>query len=131
MKLSYPILQRIKFWFHNHTRSTTSGTGQRALLNLKGKCKLVQPWQAYQNLYYEDKLKPLVEDAWQAYLTSVPEGSKPEKSRFAAKNELIQDLYAKETDDVKEEVEKHRQKMKLGEVDLDKEGRSRNEAFQK
>jgi len=57
---------------------------------LKGKRKLVAPWQAYQNLFYESKLKPLVEKAWEECLSGCPEGSKPEKSRFAVKNELIQ-----------------------------------------
>jgi hypothetical protein len=116
-------LQRIMFWFHNHTRSTTSGTGKRAVLDLKGKRKLAAPWQAYQSLYYEKKLKALVESAWQEYLSSVPEGSTPKKTRFVVKNELIQRLYAQESDEVKEEVEEYRQKMRLGNVDREKEGR--------
>jgi hypothetical protein len=117
----------MKSWFHNHTRATTSGTGTRGILDLKGKRRLAAPWQAYQNLFYESKLKALVETAWEEYLSTRPEGSKPEKSQFTVKNELIQNLYAEESEEVKEEVERHRQKMREKKSDSGKP----NEEFQR
>lgn len=100
------------FWFHNHTRGSSSGTGKRGLLNLQKKAKLLQPWQAYQNLYYSSKLKPLVDKAWEDYKAKFPVGVKPEKSRFVFGNEKVQSLYAVECQEVRELVEAHRQKLK-------------------
>ncbi|KAI0245296.1 hypothetical protein BJV78DRAFT_1092302, partial [Lactifluus subvellereus] len=40
---------RIKFWFHNHTRGSSSGAGTRGVLKLSSPAKVVQPWQAYLN----------------------------------------------------------------------------------
>jgi hypothetical protein len=76
--------------------------------------KLVHPWQAYQNKFYSTKLKPKVDEAWKEYLNQIPEGQKPGKTLFEIRNHVVQKLYEEETDEVKQEVEEHRKKMKAG-----------------
>jgi hypothetical protein len=118
--------QRVKFWFHNHTRGSSSGTGARGLLKLGPSTKNVQPWQAYLNKFQHTKLKDKIDDAWQQHLSEVPEGEKSEKTLFEIRNKLAQKLYAAETAEVKEEVEGHRKAMRDNNVDLD----NANKAFQ-
>lgn len=120
--------QRVKFWFHNHTRGSSSGSGTRGILKLGPSTKSVQPWQAYLNKYHGSRLKEKVNDAWQEYLSTVPEGQRPEKTLFEIRNKLAQKLYEAEAAEVKQEVEEHRQKMKNGE-DID--DTDRNRKFQK
>jgi hypothetical protein len=81
--------------------------------------KLVHPWQAYQNKFYSTKLKPKVEEVWEEYLNHVPEGQKPGKTLFEIRNQVVQKLYEEETDEVKQEVEEHRKKMKAGKAASD------------
>jgi hypothetical protein len=79
----------------------------------------MHPWQAYQNKYYDSKLRPIVEEAWEEYLSEFPEGEKPKKTLFEFRNQLVQKLYEDETDDIKQEVEEHRQMMKAGKTSPD------------
>lgn len=111
--------QRIKYWFHNNTRGSSSGTGARGVLKLSSTPKLVQPWQAYQNKFYDAKLKPKVEEAWNRYLSEVPEGQKPAKTLFEVRNRVVRELYENETDEVKQEVEEHRKRMKADKLGLE------------
>jgi hypothetical protein len=104
--------QRIKFWFHNHTRGSSSGSGTRSVLKLGPPAKSVQPWQAYLNKYQNTTLKEKIENAWQDYLNTVPGGQKPEKTLFEIRNRVAQEMYKAEGASVKEDVEKHRQTMK-------------------
>jgi hypothetical protein len=105
------LFQRIKTWFHNNTRASSSGAGTRGVLNLGPSAKAVQSWQAYLNKFQNTKLKPEIDDAWQEYLNEVPEGVKPEKTKFEIRNHVARKLFAAETATVKQEVEEHRQKM--------------------
>jgi hypothetical protein len=120
--------QRIKYWFHNNTRGSSSGTGTRGVLKLGGTPKLVHPWQAYQNKFYNTKLRPKVEEAWNEYLKQVPEGQKPKKTLFEIRNQVVRELYENETDEVKQEVEEHRKQMKAGKRGSDTA--ENNKAFQ-
>jgi hypothetical protein len=106
------VFQRIKFWFHNHSRGPSSGAGSRGILKLGPPSKAVQPWQAYLNKFQHTKLKEKVDEAWQQYLSEVPEGQKPEKTLFEIRNKLAQQLYKAETAEVKQAVEEHRKQMK-------------------
>ena len=89
-------------------------------------------WQAYQTLYYKEKLKPLVDAAYQTHLKSVPEDTKP-KSRFSIMNEIVQKAWAEETEEVKAIVEEYRQKSR-DEQPGDTQGQdteARNKNYQK
>jgi hypothetical protein len=104
-------LQQVKNWFHNHTRASSSGSGVRGVLKLSETPKIPQPWQAFLNLFQETTLKDSIEDAWKYYMLELPEGGKPEKTKFEVRNRVAQRLYPQQTDEVKEQVEKHRQDM--------------------
>jgi hypothetical protein len=123
------VFQRMKFWFHNHTRGSSSGTGNRGILKLGPSAKNMQPWQAYLNKFQNTKLKGKIDNAWQEYLSEVPEGKKPKKTKFEIRNKLAQKLYAAETDVVKAEVEEHRKTMKNNKEMLDLV--ERNGSFQR
>jgi hypothetical protein len=116
----------LKFWFHNNTRGSASGSGARGTLKLSAPPKLVQPWQAYLNKFQDTKLKQPIEDAWQVYLGKVPEGKKPEKTLFEIRNNVAKSQYEKETLEILEEVEEHRHKMRDNKSSL-----SRSQAFQR
>jgi hypothetical protein len=42
------------------------------------------------------KLKEKIDEAWQQYLSEVPEGQKPKKTLFEIRNKLAQQLYKAE-----------------------------------
>jgi hypothetical protein len=107
------VFQRIKFWFHNHTRGSSSGARTGGVLKLCAPSKVMQPWQAYLNKFQNTTLKEKINDAWQQYLSEVPEGQKPEKTLFEIRNKLAQQLYEAETAEVKWEVEDHCKSMKI------------------
>ena len=90
------VFQRLVFWFHNYTRPSSPGTGTRGMLNLSVPSKLMQPWQAYLNKFQYTKLKEKIDEAWQQYLSEVPEGQKPEKTLFEIRNKVAQRLYQAE-----------------------------------
>jgi hypothetical protein len=64
------------------------------------------------NKFQNTKIKESIEDTWEDYLLGVPEGKKPDKTKFEVRNRVAQTLYEEETDEVKLEVEEHRQKMR-------------------
>lgn len=74
--------------------------------------KGMQLWQAYLNKFQHTKLKEKIDEAWQRYLSEVPEGQKPKKTLFEIRNKLAQQLYKAETAEVKHEVEEHRKIMR-------------------
>ena len=85
----------------------------------------MQPWQAYLNKFQYTKLKEKIDEAWQQYLSEVPEGQKSEKTLFEIRNKVAQWLYQAETAEVKQEVEKHGKKARANEVsDLAERNRS-------
>ena len=93
------------------------------VIPVKKTSKLPALWQAYSTLYYQSKLKPLVEKAWTSYLRGFQEESanhvedtkgeveggtgnqKKTKSRIEILNEVAQAEFKKETKEVKKEVE--------------------------
>lgn len=118
----------MKFWFHNNTRGSSSGSGTRGILKLSTAAKLVQPWQAYLNKFQHTKLKKKIEDAWRDYRKGVPNGEKPEKTLFEIRNKVARELYEEESTEVKREVENHRRIMRESQVASDAE---KNASFQK
>jgi hypothetical protein len=77
----------------------------------KNNTKLLPAWQAYQTLYYEEKLKPLVDEAYSRRTENLPEGTKP-KGRLAIIGEIAREQLQNETPEVIAEVEEYRTKLK-------------------
>jgi hypothetical protein len=101
------LKQQIYWWYFNHTRSTTSGTDSRSVLKLAGS-RVLQPYQAYSHLYYESKLKTIIEERYKEHLEVVP--TKDQQSAFVFRTAETKALFDAETDEVKQEVEEYRQK---------------------
>jgi hypothetical protein len=99
-------------------------------LKLSATPKLAQPWQAYLNKFQDSKLKPNIEEAWQQYLSGVPEGEKPKITQFEIQNNIARKLYEKETPEVKQEVQEHRLKMRDAGT-MDTSTIDRNKSFQR
>ena len=118
----------MKYWFHNHTRGSSSSTGTQGVLKLSAVPKLVQSWQAYQNKYYDSTLRLKVEEAWKQYLSEIPKGQKSPKTLFEFRNQLVQKFDEDEMDDVKREVEEHRLAMKADKMASD--ANDKNEGMQ-
>jgi hypothetical protein len=69
----------------------------------------------------------LVDAAHDAYLATIPEGTKPAKTRFVTMNEVVRKAFAEESEEVKREVEEYRRKLREEPVeDQDKETRNSN-----
>lgn len=90
----------------------------------------MQPWQAYLNKFQNTKLKEKIDETWQQYLSEVPEGQKPEKTLFEIRNKLARQMYEAETDEVKQEVEEHRKRMKANNEPEASDLAERNRSFQ-
>ena len=88
------------------------GTGSRQVLKLTGPPKLVQPWQAFQNLFWKSELKAKFHKKWEAYKEEVPKGTEGWLNHFTFKNKMIQQLYNEVSDEIKERVEEQCQVMR-------------------
>ncbi|KIL68679.1 hypothetical protein M378DRAFT_8154 [Amanita muscaria Koide BX008] len=107
------IEERVKYWFHNNTRGSSSGTGARGVLKLSSTPKLMHPWQAYQNKFYDTKLRPKVDEAWKEYLDKVPY-TDPQACASRALNPVLNDLEACDSEsDLKDSDLSHMKAMKL------------------
>ena len=95
-------------------------SGKSGVIKLQKNTKLLPAWQAYQTLYYEKKLKPLVEEAYSRRTENLPEGKKP-KGRIAIIGEIAREQLENETPEVKAEVEEYRTKLKDEEEPLKKD----------
>jgi len=123
------IHQRLAQWFNNHTRATSSGNRRRKLLDLSAKkTKKRQSWQAYSRLYWETKLKEKVQDKWVAYKKTMTEKAAaentepptfPDGAPLTFRNPVVQRLFAAESAEVKDEVERYRNGMAEDEHDQD------------
>ena len=114
------------YWFHNHTRPTSFGSGVRGVLKLSAMPKLAQPWQAYLNKFQETKLKDSIDLAWKYHLLQVADGDAPTKTKFEVWNSVAQRLYQQESDEVKQEVEEHHKNMRYsGDVPVRNKGLQR------
>ena len=104
------IQKRLAQWFHNITCAQSAG-GKRGVIKIKKTTRLVPAWQTYINLYYDEKLKPLVEKAYADHLASLEEGKSP-KPKVVIIGEVAQAMLEDESDEIKDEIENHRQKVK-------------------
>jgi hypothetical protein len=101
-------LQRIFHWFHNNTRPTSAlSKSKQNVIPVQKLGKRPAAWQAYQKLYWE-KLKPLVDKAFNAHIKGLSEGEKA-KPKIQIQSEVVRGEYEKEADDpkVKAEVERY------------------------
>jgi hypothetical protein len=93
------------------------------VLNLKPKkTRKLQPFQAYSRLYYKKKpiIKTTIDERWSNHLIAHPEDNKP-GPRLRFRNEILRELLAGETDEVKAEVNRRRDDGSLG-TDDDSDG---------
>jgi len=97
--------------------------GNQNVIQIKKSTRLPALWQAYSTLYYQSKLKPLVDDAYNKYLdglkkdnvVSDDEGNEPAKSRkswLEFQNEIAKAEFEKATDEVKAEVAQYCERLK-------------------
>ena len=114
------IIQRLTQWYNNHTRTSSSGEGKKKVLDLGGrKRKMLPDWQAYSRLYYDDRIKATVDREWQEEIRKQNENegdgttqnllSKVANVRFRAV--ITQRLFANESPEIKENVEKYRKDL--------------------
>ena len=73
--------------------------------------RLVPAWKTYINLYYEQKLKDAVEKAYTDHLVSLEEGKNP-KAKVAILGEVAVAMFEDESEEIKDEIENHHQKVK-------------------
>jgi hypothetical protein len=116
--LNIHTCQRIHFWVYNKSRGSSSGTGARGVLNLKGNPRLLQPWQAFAKLFGED-LKSKVENEWQKYQEANPNHGYTNNDRFEFHNKKMQEWYEESDSKAKKEVAEYRVQYKEGFVDGD------------
>jgi len=132
MKIYWPGTQRIKVWFHNHTRGTTSGNGARGLLKPKTKQKTLQEWQVYHTMTYKSQWKAVIDEEWEKYKTAW-EAAHPDEeldeTRFSFMASFMRQKYLEETEEVQNDVRKRREELKA-EVKDEEEGDEKNVAYQ-
>jgi hypothetical protein len=112
--------QRIHDWFYNKSRGSSSGTGTRGVLSLKGNLRLLQPWQAFSKLFGEE-LKSKVDSEWQEHQEANPSDSYTKHDRFNFHNKKMQEWYEESDSGTKEQVEEFRLKFKEGPVEGDED----------
>jgi hypothetical protein len=110
-------------WFSNHTRSGNVSKSRTKLLVLqKKKQKKLQPTQAYSRLFYEGKLKAIVEQRWTAHIALEPEdATKNKKPTLQFRNKVIKELYDAEPTEIKKEVEAYRDTFLVDEMKVEDE----------
>lgn len=105
------------WWYHNHTRATSSASGSKKILNLtKGKQKLAA-YQAYYKLKKEE-LRPIINEKYAAHLLTLPAGTTP-PNKWVWGNALVRKLLEEEDDDTKAAVEKFRNESVAQAVDFE------------
>ncbi|KAG6825567.1 hypothetical protein H0H92_003238 [Tricholoma furcatifolium] len=97
--------KRLFEWFHNHSRSTSSGTSKRSALKLTP-MRPLQGWQAFQRIYFDD-LKDELDEEYKEYLQSLPTDAKP-KSKLVWSMPILMERLEKAPQSVKDEVEMYR-----------------------
>lgn len=97
--------KRLREWFKNENRALGKG-GQNKIIplsDIKPKRKLQRRF-GYSHLYYESKLKAIIEPGYLEYLKSLPDGEEP-KPMCAYRNEQLTHLLSLEPREVQDEVD--------------------------
>ncbi|PPR06998.1 hypothetical protein CVT24_011094 [Panaeolus cyanescens] len=132
---------RIRQWFYNHSKKSldVQFTGSDNAENAESKrltrgvLKLSKPrmlhhWQAYQQLTYETKWKPVIEKGFASYVkdwNANNPGRKPEMDRFAFMTKFMMEKWeeVKKSDpEMVEKVEEYRQNRKKKDMEHMKDG---------
>ena len=104
--------QRLQQWFNNHSRGMAAAVGSERRpkpLNLVERpTKKLSFVQAYTKLYYQSKLKPIVDEAWKQHIAENP-GEVGRGDRLKHRNKLIGELFHDEAKEVKQRVEQCRE----------------------
>ncbi|KAI0037480.1 hypothetical protein FA95DRAFT_1506931 [Auriscalpium vulgare] len=96
--------QRLKQWFNNKSRTASSGSGGKRVLDLTGRTarRRLAPYQTYQTLYWTSKLQAIVEPEWQEHLDTTP--GETASGALAFRNRRCRELLAEESDEVRNQV---------------------------
>jgi len=89
---------------------------------------MLQPWQAYHGLTYENKWKEEINQSWEEYTTIWAKenpGQPLIKTRFEFMNAFVKEKFEAETPEMKERVEEYRREM------IAKSPTENNRAFQR
>jgi hypothetical protein len=137
--------QRIKDAFFNRGRAAYS-SGHRKVLDLSSnkKPKVLADYQAYQKLYKYTKINAEVDARWPAAwekLATVKVGIPVPQPPIWFRNKVAKELLAKESDEVKAEIEKYRKENvddsevrlaseEIGDNDVEKERLDKAHAYQ-
>ncbi|KAI0039079.1 hypothetical protein FA95DRAFT_1577833 [Auriscalpium vulgare] len=100
-----PICKRLKQWYNNHSRGAhaRSAAGAKKVLDLSGKLmRRLAPYQTYESMFWESKLKAIIMPKWKTHLATVPGAHV--KQALAFRNKRCRELLEEETDDVKQAV---------------------------
>jgi hypothetical protein len=134
INVGLPARQRVRAWFHNHTRGQTYGSGSRGMLKLQVKPRIPLEWQVYQLMTYESKWKPIIDEEWDELKKNWEEENpetKMTETRFNFMNTFLQEKYNQEPEDIKDQVRKRREIMKEAAVDeVDAWNDEKNKAYQ-
>ncbi|KAH7902814.1 hypothetical protein BJ138DRAFT_1108212, partial [Hygrophoropsis aurantiaca] len=119
---------RIQQWFNNHTHdNATEKQGKHMkILNLcTRKKQKLPPWQAYSQLYYDDRVRPVVEAEWPERRAEIIEykdaddKDPPEVAPLWFRNKISMHFFDEESDDIIAEVEEHHQSLEQEDGDDD------------
>ncbi len=127
--------KRVKHWFYCTNRNLVNpkqgdGKGKGKVIDLRQARKYSIPrHKAYQKIFWKPKLKAIVEKAFSAEDNlAKPEGREVEH-QIAFQNRFCAEMYEKESDDVKKEVEDYIEKLRESSLtpSLDKDESERAE----
>ncbi|KAJ2921121.1 hypothetical protein H1R20_g15973, partial [Candolleomyces eurysporus] len=99
---------RVENWFPNATRTTATASTCGKRSTLKPKKKMLQHWQVYQKLYWENGLEERVNNKCRR-LHEVPLSQLDPQKRFAVRNRIILELYKRESGEVQHIVNEVRE----------------------
>ena len=114
--------QGILQWYNNHTHRTSTGDGKRKkILDLRGKRhRKLADWQAYSRLYYNDRIKDVVDREWEAktkaFMKSHAEGDESAVPvlTMVFHNKITRRIFAGESAEIKAECEKYHDQEAMG-----------------
>ena len=74
--------------------------------NVKKPKQKLQPIQAYSHLFWQSRLRQVVEPMWNAHLAANPDLTK--RDRLAFQNRVLKEMMEKEPPSIRKEVEEYR-----------------------
>ena len=93
----------------------TSGIRKKPLNLTKRTTRKLSSLQAYTRLYYDKKLKAIVNAKWEQHIAENPDLERKKGEALRHRNATIKEIFDTETDSVKAEVEKRREEGSFSE----------------